>query len=109
VFSDNQVITLDQTVRSIAWAKNQLNVRRTLWPEDIGSQIERMERKLVRLVKERGPMSDLDFVRYANVPGSGGVEVYNRAIRALRLVGVLIEVGQTRKKRSIWGFPPDDK
>jgi hypothetical protein len=78
VFSDRPlipVITLAQSARSIAWAKHQLNVRRTLWPEGIGSQTEQMERKLQRLARERGPMSDRDFRRYANVdsPGSGGI------------------------------------
>jgi hypothetical protein len=110
VFSDDPVITLAQTARSIAWANHQLNVRRTLWPEDIGSQTEQMERKLQRLARERGSMSDRDFRRYAHVdsPGCGGFEVYNRAMLNLRRAGVFVIVGKTRKKNPIWWFAPDD-
>jgi phage/plasmid primase-like uncharacterized protein len=110
VFSDEQVITLKQTQRSIAWAKHQLNVRRTLWPEDIGSPTEQMERKIIRCLKERGPMSDNDLMNACNVyhAGSGGVDVYNRAMRALKLPRVIIAVGQTRKKRPIWDTSPSD-
>jgi len=74
VFSDHQVITLPETERSIAWAKNQLNVRRTLWPEDIGSFTEQMERKITRPLKEKGRLSDNDLMKACGVfshPGSG--------------------------------------
>jgi putative DNA primase/helicase len=110
VFSDDPVITLPQTARSIAWANNQLNVRRALWPEDIGSQTEQMERKLQRLARERGPMSNRDYQRFAHVhsPGCGGFEVYNRAMLNLRRAGVFVIVGQTRKKNPLWWFAPDD-
>jgi hypothetical protein len=51
-------------------------------------------------------MSDRDFRRYANVdsPGSGGLEIYNRAMLALKGARVFAVVGRTRKKNPIWWF-----
>ena len=55
-------------------------------------------------------MSDNDLMNACNVyhAGSGGVDVYNRAMRALKLPRVIIAVGQTRKKRPIWDTSPSD-
>lgn len=107
VFSGESRITLDKTDRTVAWTQQQLDLRRLLWPEDAGSPVERMERRILEALRKRGPMTDRQLVQYCNVrrEGSGGREVYGRAVKALAYGSHEIrQVDKTRKGLPIWAL-----
>lgn len=100
-------ITVGNTERAIAWTRHQLELRKLLWPEDAGSPVERMERKILDALRKHPPQSDRGLIQLCNVnrEGSGGREVYHRAIKALTHGSREIrEVGKTRKGSRIWGL-----
>lgn len=107
-------ITADMTRRSIAWAKRQLQDRIKLWPADMGSLAEIMERKIIEAVKKHrldryeqrkvAGLTDRELVQLANVakPGSGGHETFNRAKKALLASRTLRVAGNTRTGSPIY-------
>lgn len=107
-------ITADLTRRSIAWAKRQHQDRVKLWPADIGSLAEIMERKLLEVLKKHrldnydrrkvAGLTDRELIIFANVgkPGTGGHEMYNRAKKALLSSRTLRIVGHTHKGSPIY-------
>jgi hypothetical protein len=106
VFSASQRITSDKTDRTIAWAQHQLDLRRLLWPGDAGSPVERMERRIVEVLRRHGPLSDRQLVQYCNVnrEGSGGREAYRRALNALAYGSrEVCQVAKTARGSPIWG------
>jgi putative DNA primase/helicase len=108
VFSEDQRITAGQVDRSIAWTQHQLELRRLLWPEDAGLPVERMERKILAVLRKHGgPLPDRVLAQLCNVnrEGSGGREVYGRALRAL-VYGSheVVKVGETRKGAPVWAL-----
>jgi hypothetical protein len=84
-------ITAEMMQRSIEWCKNQLDNRLALFPEDAGSPTEIMESIIIKTLKA------------CNVSraGSGGHEIFNRAIHSLRHGHEVRKVGKTRKGRPI--------
>lgn len=106
-FSGAGVITRDLLHRSIAWTSHQLELRQLLWPEDSGGPVERMERKIVDVLRKYGPQSDRALIQRCNVAreGSGGREVYSRALRALTCgTHEVVRVGLTSRGRPVWGL-----
>lgn len=96
-------IDLDKTQRSIAWTKHQLILRERLWPDDAGTPVEIMSKKIVEWLKKHSePQSDRQLRQGCNIGrlGSGGPEVYNRAIRALVGSHTIGPVSKTQK-----GYP----
>ena len=107
LFSADKRIDLQKTNRSIQWAQNQLECRTLLWPEDAGGLVERMERRIIATLTKHPVLSDRELVKHCNVnrPGSGGREVYKRAIGALLYGSREIQVmGQTRKGVPMYGL-----
>lgn len=99
-------ITEDAVRRSIFWAQNQLELRRRLWPDDRGGPVEVFERRIL-VALATGPKADRDLIKlcHVNREGSGGREVYGRAIKSLFYGSHEIEVvGQTRKKRPVYAL-----
>jgi hypothetical protein len=105
VFSKERRITKEHMERAIKWGWHQIELRRLLWPEEGGSLVERMEQKITAALQKYGHLSDRELVSACNVnrPRSGGSEVYNRAKTALLYSKQIEIVGETRKKRPIYG------
>ncbi len=53
LFSPSKVIDAAMMDRSIAWCNHQLELRALLWPEDAGTPVERMERKILDVLTKR--------------------------------------------------------
>jgi hypothetical protein len=107
-------ITAELAERSVVWTKRQLEDRIKLWPEDVGSQVEILERRIVDALKHhrlegfasRGiaGLSDREIAKFVNVhkPGSGGFETLNRAKKALLMGHEIKQAGMTRKQMPIY-------
>jgi len=92
-------ITAEMARRSVEWSRNQLENRIALFPEDAGSPTEVMERIIVKTVRAKGRASLRELKRACHVDraGSGGIETFNRALRALLFGRELKQDGTTRK------------
>ena len=91
-------ITVEMMRRSIEWCKNQLDNRLALFPEDTGSPTEIMERIVIKTLKTKERASERELKRacHVNRAGSGGHEVFNRALRSLRFSHEIKVAGTTR-------------
>jgi hypothetical protein len=85
LFSPEKRITAAVMKLSIQWCKNQLANRVALWPADTGSQVSIMEQKILEVLGKRGRLAgnNLKKLCHAYRPSSGGLETFNRAIKAL--------------------------
>ena len=112
-FFGSGTITLDAVERSILWAKDQLELRRALWPDDRGGPVEVFERRILDTLKRRGvPMTDRDLVKacHVNREGSGGRDMYSRAIKSLLYGSREIETaGANRKKQPYYILVTDSE
>jgi putative DNA primase/helicase len=103
VFSENQWIDETRTQKAIQWTSHQLDVRRALWPEDAGSPVEMMEQRILKaLTGKTLPLPRLIDWCNVNRPGSGGRDVFNRAIRALLASGDVWVIGKTQRGSPIY-------
>ena len=111
IYSGSRRITRQHVERGIAWGQHQLELRQALWPCDRGSLVEAMEHKIESaLAKTKNePCGGLTASRLQSLcnvtrPGSGGLETFNRAFRALTAAGRVRLVGKTRKGTTIYGL-----
>jgi Bifunctional DNA primase/polymerase, N-terminal/Primase C terminal 1 (PriCT-1) len=97
-------ITAEMMRRSIDWCRNQLENRIALFPEDAGSAVEIMERQILKRLADGKQASERDLKRACHVEraGSGGFEVFNRAVRSLMFSHEIRVVGKTRKGMSVY-------
>ncbi len=100
------VITAEMMRRSIEWCRNQLDNRTALFPEDAGSPAEIMERCILRVLTAKATASERELKRACHVSraGSGGHEIFNRAIRSLLLGHEIKVVDKTRKSVPIYAL-----
>jgi hypothetical protein len=103
VFSENQWIDEARTQKAIQWTLHQLDVRRALWPEDAGSPVEMMEQRILKALMGK-KLSLARLIDWCNVnrPGSGGRDVFNRAIRALLASGDVRAAGKTQRGSMVY-------
>jgi hypothetical protein len=108
VFSGDMRINETMTNASILWTSYQLEARQLLWPEDGGSLVEMMEHRIQKALEQQGgqQMTSTQLQKFCNVRrlGSGGVEVFNRAIRSLILGGIIQSVGKTQRNQTIYAL-----
>jgi len=106
VISSDGAITTEMMRRSIEWCKNQLDNRLALFPEDAGNAVEIMERGILRDITTKGQASERDLKKACNVnrAGSGGHEVFNRALRSLMFGHEIKVVGKTRKGLPVYAL-----
>jgi hypothetical protein len=111
VYSGSKRITREHVERGIVWGQHQLELRQALWPFDRGSLVEGMERKIESALAKarRGANKGLTLARLhsaCNVErlGSGGIETFNRAFRALTQAGRVKPIGKTRKGTVVYGL-----
>lgn len=77
-------VTPEMAVFAQKFTLYQYQLRQTLWPNDAGSNVERMEIAMRRHLATRCHQSDRNLMAAANVyrPGSGGTGAYKRAKKA---------------------------
>ena len=85
---DLKEITVDMVRRSIIWAKNQLDLRRKLWPVDRGREVERMEIQIRKALTKYGhgkgvALSGVQKYCKVKEAGHGGMTAFNQAVTAL--------------------------
>jgi hypothetical protein len=105
IFSRDPQIDAAKTIKTIAWTLHQLDVRNELWPEDAGGPTERMERGIVKALA-KGSLTITRLIDFCNVnrPGSGGHEVFNRALRALTLSRGVEVVGKSQRGTPVYAL-----
>jgi hypothetical protein len=105
IFSDNQVIDEAKTAQAILWTRYQPAVRRALWPEDGGNLVEQFEQKILKSLEGR-QLSLAKLMDWCNVnrPGSGGRDVFLRALKALTASGDILAIGRTQRGSAIYAL-----
>jgi putative DNA primase/helicase len=105
LFSGDTQIDALRTRKSIAWTLHQLELRNELWPEDAGGPVERMERAVLKTLA-KGSLTLTRLIDYCNVnrPGSGGHEVFNRALRALVYTHSVKVVGKSQRGTLVYAL-----
>jgi hypothetical protein len=95
--------------RSILWAKYQIYLRTELWPVDLGSIVERMEQNIRKSLKRNKKSTKAGLQDDCNVfkAGSGGMETFNRAFKALMSGGAFTVVGITHKRTEVYSLTED--
>ncbi len=105
------VITKDVAEWAAQWTRYQLHLRITYWPIDAGNDVERMCTAMRALLKRAHPkgVSLPQLKDAANVyrEGSGGIEVFGRAYRAMLWNEEMRKVGQNRRGRDLFGLVLD--
>jgi len=93
------VIAEDIVERSIAWAEHELYLREELWPVDKGNLVERMEQAMRRALKKHEALTKKQLMDASNVhrAGSGGMETFDRAFKAM-LRHCLVVLGKRTKE-----------
>ena len=113
IFSGNpeEDIIIDEQMmaRGIFWAKHQLYLRTELWPVDLGSIVERMEQNIRKSLKRNKKATKANLQTDCNVykAGSGGMETFLRAFKALMQGGALTVVGHTHKRTEVYALTED--
>jgi len=99
-------ITAEMMRRSVQWCRNQLDNRLALFPEDAGSLTEVMERMIIKTLKAKGQVSERELKRACHVDraGSGGHEVFNRALRSLVIGHEVKPIAKTRKGLPVYAL-----
>lgn len=108
-FMDNlPTLEAEVTAEMAAFARkltleHQYLLRQALWPNDAGSNVERMEIAIRRRLETHCHQSDRNLMATANVyrPGSGGTEIYKRAKKALAGQGMKC-TGVNRKGHALY-------
>jgi putative DNA primase/helicase len=105
LFSKDTQIDAVRTRKSIAWTLHQLELRNELWPEDAGGPVERMERAILKALAKCS-LTVTRLIDYCNVnrPGSGGYEVFNRALKALVFSHTVKAVGKSQRGTLIYAL-----
>ena len=104
--SPTPIIDAEKVVRVKLWVENQYENRFLLWPEDAGSNVERMENIILNTLEKAGrALSDNQLARACNARrlGSGGFNTLHAAIVALMRTDQIKIVGKTRKGFSVYG------
>jgi hypothetical protein len=98
------VITEEIAKHAVEWIRYQIILRRMFWPIDGGDKVERMEIAIRDALKRMHPLSNKELKDevHAYRVGSGGIETYNRAIRALVFGREIKSTSTTRKGEPIF-------
>jgi hypothetical protein len=112
MFSLTGEIGLEEVQHAAAWTKHQYRTRMACWPLDISPDKREQSGALIlgALENHRGkPLSKNQLASLTNARrvGSGGFEVFNRALQALMTAGEVEVAGHTRKKTPLFRFAED--
>jgi len=102
LFSDLR-ITRAKVEKSISWCQHQLEIRRVLWPEDRGDNVERMAHRILAASDGKN-LSIARLMDYCHVKrlGSGGPEAFYRALTSLQRTKQIAEKGKNRKEQPVY-------
>jgi hypothetical protein len=105
------VITKEIAEWAAQWARYQLHLRIALWPVDAGSDVERMCSLMRALLQRANPKAvSLKQLKDAcNVyrQGSGGIEAFGRAYRAMIMNEEMRKVGKNSRGKDLFGLVLD--
>ena len=105
-FTPERKITLKLVEKSITWAKHQLKLRSELWTVDQGHDVQQAELKILKAIREKGPLTKVEIQKYTNAAkAAGGFDAWNRAftnvIRADQLVKMPFK---SQRGKEVFGF-----
>lgn len=114
MFSLAGKIGIEEVQHAAAWTKHQYQTRRACWPLDVSPDEHEQSGVLIlnALENHRGkPLSTNQLANLTNARrvGSGGFEVFNRALRALTTAGEVEIAGLTRKKTPLFRLAEDEQ
>jgi hypothetical protein len=106
VFTPERRITRELTEKSILWAKHQLLLRQALWPIDRGNDVEKFEKRILKSLREYGPLSKPGIQKMSGAEtGSGGFNAWNPAWRNIIQSGyVVLMPFKNKKKQEVFGL-----
>jgi hypothetical protein len=114
VFSLTGEIGLEEVQHAAAWTGHQYRTRMACWPLDLSPDKREQSGALIlgALENHRGqPLtkSQLASLTNARRVGSGGFEVFNRALQALMAAGEVEIAGHTRKNTPLFRLAEDER
>jgi hypothetical protein len=114
MFSLTGEIGLEEVQHAAAWTKHQYETRMACWPLDLSPDKREQSGALIlgALENHRGtPLSKSQLASLTNARrvGSGGFEVFNRALQALMLAGEVEVAGHTRKNTPLFRLAEDEQ
>ena len=107
VFSPDKRITKSLVIKSINWAKHQLILRQALWPIDRGNDIEKAEKRIMKAIREHGPLSKPMIQLYSDAE-THGFNSWNPAWKNILQAGVLV-LAQYKNTKKMDMFTLRDK
>ena len=114
MFSLTGEIGLEEVQHAAAWTEHQYRTRMACWPLDLSPDKREQSGALIlgALENHRGkPLSRNQLASLTNARrvGSGGFEVFNRALQALMVAGEVEIAGHTRKKTPLFRLAEDEQ
>lgn len=112
MFSLAGEIGLEEVQHAAAWTKHQYQTRMACWPLDLSPDKREQSGALIlsALENHRGkPLSKNQLANLTNARrvGSGGFEVFNRALQALMTAGEVEVAGHTKKRTPLFKLAED--
>jgi hypothetical protein len=105
------IITKEIAEWAAQWVRYQLHLRIALWPIDAGSDVERMCSLMRALLQRANPkaVSLKQLKDTCNVyrQGSGGIEAFGRAYRAMIMNEEMRKAGKNSRGKDLFGLVAD--
>jgi hypothetical protein len=105
-FTPEKKITGKLTQKAIDWAKHQLKLRCELWTVDRGGDVQQAELKIVKAVREKGPLTKTELQKFTNAAkGAGGFDAWNRALTSVTRAGQIVLMPyKSQRGKEVFGF-----
>jgi hypothetical protein len=102
-FTTERRITKSLVEKSWQWARHQLMLREEMWPVDTGGAIEKFEKRILKAIDKKGPLTKSGIQKFSNADkGEGGYDAWNRAwtnlLRADKLVVMSFKSDRGKEK-----------
>jgi hypothetical protein len=112
IFSVAGEIGLEEVKHAAAWTRHQYDTRMACWPLDLSPDKREQSGALILSAFENHPGKALSKSQLADLTnarrvGSGGFEVFNRALQALIYAGEVVVAGHTKKKTLLFKLAED--
>lgn len=105
------VITREIGEWAAQWVRYQLHLRIALWPIDAGSDVERMCSLIRALLQRANPkavsLKQLKDACHVYRQGSGGIEAFGRAYRAMVMNEEMRKIGKNSRGKDLFGLVID--
>lgn len=105
-FTPERRITKTLVLKSWAWAKHQLMLREELWPVDQGGPVEKFEKRIIKAIGQKGPLTKAGIQKFSNAANAdGGFGAWNMAWRNLLQSDKIIVLGmKSDRGKEKFGF-----